>query len=75
MTSERNGDPGEYYTSRRSKKRRAEHRRWDRRAQIGALLLAAAAGVVAGMLGTHRSWEHPASTPSPATHPSVAHRP
>jgi hypothetical protein len=69
------GAPGEYYTSRRSRARRAEHRRWDRRAQIVALLLAAAAGVGAGAVGTHRSWERPASPPSSATHPAIAHRP
>jgi hypothetical protein len=69
------GTPGEYYTSRRSQARRREDRRWDRRAQIGAVLLAVAVGVVAGMHGTHRSWEHPAPTPGSTTHPSVVHRP
>ena len=33
---------------------RDHRRRLDRRAQIGVVVLAAVAGVVAGMLGTHR---------------------
>jgi hypothetical protein len=68
-------DPGEYYMSRRSQARQAEHRRWDRRAQVGVLLLAAAVGVGAGLLGTHRAWEHPASSQAPMLHPSVVHHP
>jgi hypothetical protein len=32
-------------------------RRRDRLAQLGVVLLAIAAGVVAGLLGTHRRWE------------------
>jgi hypothetical protein len=32
-------------------------RRRDRVAQLAVVLLAIAAGVVAGLLGTHRSWE------------------
>jgi len=35
----------------------ANRRRRDRWAQVGVLLLAVGAGVVAGLLGTHRSWE------------------
>jgi hypothetical protein len=70
MTSPTNGDPGEYYESRRSKARRVQKRRFDRRAQVGAVLLAAAVGVAAGMRGTHRSWEHPAPEPSSVVHPS-----
>jgi hypothetical protein len=75
MAEDEKRDPGEYYTSRRAHAREAEHRRWDRRAQAGVLLLAAAAGVAAGLLGTHRAWEHPSSSPSSAIHPSVAPSP
>jgi hypothetical protein len=42
-------------------------RRRDRRAQIGVVLLAAVAGVVAGLLGTHRSWEPPPHGATPST--------
>ena len=35
------------------------------------VLLAVAAGVVAGMLGTHRSWEHPAKVPNPTVEPTT----
>jgi hypothetical protein len=41
-------------------------RRRDRWAQLGVLLLAVVAGVVAGLLGTHRSWEN-ARTPVTTT--------
>jgi hypothetical protein len=75
MTVDTKRDPGEYYTSRRSQARRSEHRRWDRRTQIGVLIFAVIVGVTAGLLGTHRSWEHPASTPSSVVHPAVVHRP
>jgi len=68
-------DPGEYYTSRRSQARRAEHRRWDRRAQVWVLVLAAAVGVAAGLLGTHRIWERRASSPSSVIRPAGASRP
>jgi hypothetical protein len=37
--------------------------------QVGVLILAAVAGVVAAMLGTHRSWENTTTTP-PRTIPS-----
>jgi len=36
---------------------RSASRRRDLRAQLGVVVLAALAGVVAGCLGTHRSWE------------------
>ena len=75
MTPHTNGDPAEYYESRRSKARRVQKRRFDRRAQAGAVLLAAAVGVAAGMHGTHRSWEHPAPEPSSVVHPSSTFRP
>jgi hypothetical protein len=40
-------------TTRRDEERR---RRRGRRALVAAVLLAIAAGVAAGMLGTHRAW-------------------
>jgi hypothetical protein len=69
------GDPGEYYESSRSKQRRPRNRRRDRLAQAGVVVLAVAAGVVAGRLGTHRAWEHPARVPTSANHPAVPLRP
>jgi|tagenome__1003787_1003787.scaffolds.fasta_scaffold20939589_1 hypothetical protein len=75
MTADTKSDPGEYYTSRRSRARRAEHRRWDRRTQVAVLILAVVVGIVAGRLGTHRSWERPATTPFSGVHPAVVHRP
>ena len=42
-------------------------RRRDRLAQVGVLLLAAGAGVVAGLLGTHRRWEVPRTTVTTTT--------
>jgi hypothetical protein len=59
-----------YYRSEGARDRHERRRRWDRRAQIAAALLAIAAGVVAGMLGTHRDWEHPAPVPTPVTRPA-----
>jgi len=56
-----------YYRSEGARGRHERRRRWDRRAQIAAVLLAIAAGVAAGMLGTHRAWEHPAPAPTPVT--------
>jgi hypothetical protein len=47
--------------------KRNSRRRRDRRAQIGVVLLAAVAGVVAGLLGTHRSWERPPHGATPST--------
>ena len=41
-------------------------RRRDRVAQLAVVLLAVAAGVVAGLLGTHRAWED-AHPPVPTT--------
>jgi hypothetical protein len=58
-----------YYRSVGTRDRHERRRRWDRRAQVAAALLAIVAGVIAGMLGTHRSWEHP--PPAPIT----VHRP
>jgi hypothetical protein len=46
-------------------------RRRDRRAQIAVVLLAIAAGVTAGLLGTHRSWEQPRSVSTTTTTTSV----
>jgi hypothetical protein len=43
---------------------RNARRRRDRRAQLGVVVLAAVAGIVAGRLGTHHSWEHPPATTS-----------
>ena len=40
-----------------SRNRNERRRRRDRRLQAGVVLLAVLAGVVAGILGTHRSWE------------------
>ena len=54
--------------TRRDTERR---RRRDRRAQIGVLLLAVAAGVTAALLGTHRSWEQPGSAGTTTTTTSV----
>jgi hypothetical protein len=49
-----------------SRNRNERRRRRDRRAQMGVVLLAGAAGLIAGLLGTPRSWERagppPAST-------------
>jgi hypothetical protein len=59
-----------YYRSAGARDRHERRRRWDRRAQIAAVLLAIAAGVVAGMLGTHRAWEHPAPAPTTVTRPA-----
>jgi hypothetical protein len=46
--------------------RNERRRRRDRRAQAGVVLVAMLAGLIAGLLGTHRSWERvdrpPAST-------------
>jgi hypothetical protein len=64
MSPDASGDPGDYYESRRSRLRGAQHRRWDRRMQVGVLILAAVAGVVAAVLGTHRSWENTTTTPT-----------
>jgi hypothetical protein len=52
-------------TSRRDEVRR---RRRDRRARAAAVLLAIAAGLVAGLLGTHRAWE---AEPAPTTTTTV----
>ena len=51
-------------TSRRDDERR---RRRDRRAQLAVLLVALAAGVVAGLLGTHKAWEREPATPAPTS--------
>jgi len=55
--------------------RNERRRRRDRRAQAGVVLLAVLAGLVAGLLGTHRSWERlpppPAST-SVTTQPATS---
>jgi hypothetical protein len=75
MATDTTGEPGDYYESRRSVQRRPRHRRRDRLAQVGVVLLAVAAGVVAGKLGTHRTWEHPAPVPTSAIHPAVPLRP
>jgi hypothetical protein len=49
-------------------RREAEgRRRRDRRAQLAVVLLAIAAGVTAGLLGTHRSWEQPRSVSTTTT--------
>jgi hypothetical protein len=55
---------------------RNARRRRDRRAQLGVVVLAIVAGVVAGLLGTHRSWEPPthASTTS-TTAPAAVRSP
>jgi hypothetical protein len=53
-------------------RREAEgRRRRDRRAQVGVVLLAVAAGITAGLLGTHRSWEQPRSATTTTTTTSV----
>jgi len=46
---------------------RGRRRRRDRRAQIGVVLLAALAGVGAGLLGTNRSWEGLPGRPAPTS--------
>jgi len=46
---------------------RNARRRRDRRAQLGVVVLAAVAGVVAGRLGTHRSWERPPAVSTTST--------
>jgi len=46
---------------------RSDRRRRDRRAQAAVVLLAALAALVAGLLGTHRSWERLAPVPAPAS--------
>jgi hypothetical protein len=51
-------------TTRRGEDRR---RRRDRRAQVAVVLLAVAAGVVAGLLGTHKSWERKPAPRTPTT--------
>ena len=51
-------------TTRRDDERR---RRRDRRAQVVVLLLALAAGVIAGLLGTHRAWEREPARPVPTS--------
>ena len=59
-----------YYRSVGARDRHERRRRWDRRAQIAAALLAIVAGVVAGMLGTHRAWELPAPAPTTVHRPA-----
>jgi hypothetical protein len=59
-----------YYRSEGARDRHERRRRRDRRAQIAVALLAVAAGVVAGMLGTHRAWEHPTPAPTTVTRPA-----
>jgi hypothetical protein len=51
-------------TPRRDDVRR---RRRDRRAQLAVLLLAVVAGVVAGLLGTHKAWERKPASSAPTT--------
>jgi hypothetical protein len=51
-------------TTRRDEERR---RRRDRRAQLAVLVLALAAGVIAGLLGTHRAWEREPASPAPTS--------
>jgi hypothetical protein len=46
---------------------RNARRRRDRRAQLGVVVLAAVAGVIAGFLGTHRAWERPPAAPPTST--------
>jgi hypothetical protein len=49
--------------------RRAEvgRRRRDRRAQVAVVVLAVGAGVVAGLLGTHKVWERDPAPPAATT--------
>jgi hypothetical protein len=55
--------------------RHERRRRWDRRVQAGVVLIALVAGLVAGLLGTHRSWERSpvslAPVPSAPTSPTT----
>ncbi len=75
MSPDDDGFPDDFYRSHVSRRRQASRRRFDRRAQIGVVLLAIIAGVVAGMLGTQKDWENPAPPSTTVNRPAVSGQP